>query len=174
MKIHKLGKKPAKVDARTLKLSKYLRLPAPPAPPSPPSEVSWITHVRNWPMFMNDRIGDCVPAGAAHAVEQWTQYACGQEAAITDAQVLKAYEDVGGYDPDDPSTDQGCSMLDMLKYWRKAGIGGHKILAFVSVDQKNLTEVAQAIMLFGNVYAGVQLPLSAQGADKWTVADGGI
>jgi hypothetical protein len=91
----------------------------------------------------------------------------------TDSQVLKAYEDVGGYVPGDPSTDNGCFILDALNYWRKTGLGGHKIMAYVSVDPTNLDEVRDAIWLFGNLFIGVELPLSAQSQSAWTVADGG-
>jgi hypothetical protein len=41
------------------------------------------------------------------------------------------------------------------------------------VNLRNPTEVREAVYLFGNVYWGVQLPLSVQGADSWTVPDGG-
>jgi len=174
MKLHKLGKRPPKIDKRTLKFAKYVKLPLPPVPP----EVSWVTHVQNWPMYLNDELGDCTIAAAAHAIEQWLLYAkkytAPGVAMPSDAQVLAAYEAVSGYRPNVPSTDNGCFMLDVLNYWRKTGIGGHKIWAFVEVNPKNLVEVAQAIMLFGNVYAGVALPVSVQGEDKWTVTDGGI
>ncbi len=76
--------------------------------------------------------------------------------------------------PGDSSTDNGVVMLDALNYWRKTGLGGHKIKAFMAVDWNNLTEVFQAIQLFGNVFLGVALPLSVQTADSWTVSDGGI
>ena len=171
MIVHKLGKKPAKIDARTLRLSKYLKAPLP-APPGP--ETSWVTHVKNWPMYLNDRLSDCVIAAMAHSEEQWETYANPIMKIPTDQDVLEAYEAVGGYRPDDPSTDQGCVMLDAMKYWRKTGIGDHKIDAFVSVDWTNLGEVKSAIWLFGNLMVGIELPLSAQGADKWTVPDGGI
>ena len=175
-KVFKLGKKPPRIDPRTFKLKEYIK---PMARPLPGAEASWVTHVTNWPMYLNDQIGDCVIAAMAHCVEQWEIYANpgGLPPGVarpTDRQVLQAYEAVGGYNPDDPSTDNGCTMLDALKYWRRTGIGGHKITAFMAVDPKNLVEVETAIWLFGNVYVGMQLPLSAQGQDRWTVPDGGI
>ena len=174
MQVYKLGKQPARFDHRTLRLARYVS-----KLPQPPLEPSWVTHVNNWPMYMNDQIGDCAIAGAAHCDEQWLQYANPGGASpgvvmLNDNQVLKAYMDISGYTPGDPSTDTGCVLLDVLKYWRKRGIGGHKIDAFVSVNPKNLQEVAQAIWLFGNVYVGLMLPLAAQGADAWTVSDGGV
>jgi hypothetical protein len=169
MQVYKLGKKPVKVDKRTLKFAKY-RMPG--VLPTVPPEVSWVTKVQNWPMLLNDQLGDCTIACAAHQIEQWTAYA-GVQVTPTDQDVLAAYEAVGGYVPGNPNTDNGCYILDVLNYWKKTGIAGHKITAFVQVNQADLNEVREAIYLFGNVYMGVALPVSVQGADMWTVGNGG-
>jgi len=166
----KLGKKAPRIDKRTLKLAKYLKggLPAAPA------EVSWITKVpQPWNMFLNDKLGDCVLAACGHMIMQWSFFA-GSPFVPSDDQILTAYEAVGGYDPGNPNTDNGADMLTALNYWRQTGVAGHKILAFASVDWTNRDEMRAAIQIFGNVYLGVQLPLSAQGKPLWTVADGGI
>ena len=63
-------------------------------------------------------------------------------------------------------------MLTALKYWRKTGIAGHKIAAFISLKPGNQTELEQAIALFGNVYLGFALPLSAQNQERWEIDDG--
>ena len=81
---------------------------------------------------------------------------------------------MGGYQPGNPSTDNGADMLSFLKYWRTTGLGGDKIAAFVAVDFTNTEEIRQAIQLFGSVYLGVALPISAQGETAWTVPDGGV
>jgi hypothetical protein len=168
----RLGKKNPRRDARTLQLKKYIVTPV----PHIPDEVSWVTHVSNWPMYLNDSLGDCVIAAAAHMIEQWSLYAQ-QPALPTDDQVLSAYQHVGGYVPGDPTTDNGCFMLDALRFWRNTGIAGHQIRAFLGVDPKNLDEVRAAVYLFGNLYAGLSLPAFAQdetaAAAGWTVALGG-
>ena len=54
----KLGKKEAKIDPRTLKLSKYF---APELPP-PPASVNWFGSRTNWGMFLNnivEQLHDC-------------------------------------------------------------------------------------------------------------------
>jgi hypothetical protein len=125
-------------------------------------------------MFLNDQLGDCVIAGAFHLIDQWTTYATGQMAPLTDAQALAAYEAVGGYNPSDPSTDQGCDMVTALNYWRKTGFAGHKIAGYAQINTDNPTEIAQAIYLFGNVYLGLAMPLTAQNADSWFVSPGSL
>jgi len=157
----KLGKNPPKRDPRTLKLAKYIK-----AVPPPPPEAGFITKIDNWPMMLNDSIGDCTIACAGHMIEQWTTYAQRSATIPTDKQILGAYQAVSGYNPNDPSTDNGAVVLDVLKYWRKSGIAKHKILAFVLVDSKNRQEIEQAVSLFGNCYIGIGLPISAQNPDQ--------
>jgi hypothetical protein len=91
----------------------------------------------------------------------------------TDAEILQAYEAVSGYVPGNPNTDQGADLLTVLQYWRKTGIAGNKILAYMALEPNNLQEVRDAQWLFGNVYIGIQLPLSVQGASMWSVPQQG-
>lgn len=170
----KLGKKAPRIDHRTLKLRDYL-VPNP-ILPAPPAEVSWVTAVTPaFPMDLNDSLGDCVIAAMAHMIQQWTFFATNGSGTVipTNSQVLSAYEALGGYVPNDPSTDNGVVMLDALQYWKGSGFAGHKILAYMAVDWTNLTEIFQAIQLFGNVFLGISLPITVQSSDDWTVADGG-
>ena len=173
MQIHKLGKNAPREDSRTLKFAKY-RVGLAPVVPVVGAEVSWITKVPPpWNMFLNDTLGDCVCAGMAHMVMQWSFYA-GKPFIPTNDDVLRVYEDVGGYKPGDPSTDNGCDMLTALQYWKDTGIAGHKIDAYMTVDWTSDLEIREAIRLFGSVFVGLALPNTAQGQDSWTVADGGI
>ena len=64
-----LGKLPSRVDPRTLSLARYLDRELLPAPPP---ELDLAEQVISWPMYANDRIGDCTTAAAAHMVEAWT------------------------------------------------------------------------------------------------------
>ena len=159
----KLGKRAQEIDPRTLKLADYL---TPPEPiPLPPRKADYLSPVKNWPMFMNDTIGDCTIAAPGHMIQEWTTVSGQNTVTLTDADILAAYEVVGGYVPGDPTTDNGCVLMDVLRYWRGTGIGGHKITAFVAVDITNRVEVRQAIYLFGNVLLGLGLPITSQNPD---------
>lgn len=164
----KLGKRAVRNDPRTFKLSRYLI----PALPTPPVRAGYIDLIRDWRMYLNDQIGNCTVATAAHMEMQWTTYA-GKPFIPDEKDILLAYERIAGYVPGDPTTDNGADCLSVLKYWRKRGIAGRKILAFVSVDKNNPQEIAQAIYLFGSVYVGVGLPISAQDAPVWEVPETG-
>lgn len=178
MQVHKLGKKSFKgYHPGTLKLKDYLLPKAQRGViPPPPSEVSWVTKVPGpWPMLLNDQLGDCVPAAMLHMIQQWTYFASSKQVVGTNAQVQQLYEAIGGYVPGDPSTDNGCDMQVALAYWKSNGLmGAHKILGWATVDWSNIEEVFQAIELFGNVFVGISLPITAQGENDWTVSRGGV
>jgi hypothetical protein len=165
----KLGKKTVRHDSRTLRLSKYLKptLLAAPASMGYTSKCE-TTYFVPWPMMLNDAIGDCTCAAAGHMIGEWTADA-NKPYMPTDQNVLTAYEAVSGYVPGDSSTDNGAVMLDVLNYWRKTGIGSHNIDAYAQIDPANAGEIRAAIYLFGSVYLGIQLPLSAQGKPFWSV-----
>ena len=167
----KLGKLPARNDPRTLKLSKYLRAIAP-APPA----VDWTTKIAAWGAMLNDSTGDCVFAAAGHATQTWTA-AQGIERTPPDSQILSYYEQWAGYNPSDPSTDQGAVELDFLNRWRRDGFCGAILSAYADPDPKNIEHIKQSIALFGGVYVGVQLPNSAldqfNAGEPWTIAGDG-
>ena len=163
----KLGRKAVKTDSRTLKLARYLTPELPPAPAS----VDWTTKVSSFGQMLNNTLGDCTIAGCGHAIQVWSANSY-KQITVPDSVILSAYEQWDGYNPADPSTDQGGIEIDVLKNWKQKGLGGHKLLAFADPNVKNLEEVKQAINLFGGVYIGVALPLSAQNQDVWDFASG--
>lgn len=166
----RLGKDPAIYDPRTLQMANYLHLAKAPAPI--PAKKDWTKKQKDWGMMMNDSIGDCTCAGAGHLIQVWSLNES-KEITIPDQAVLQAYEAVGGYKPKDPSTDRGCTELAVLKYWRRSGIGGHKIFAFVSTEPQNHDHVKIGVSTFGGVYIGLALPLSAQKQRVWSVPPSG-
>lgn len=162
----KLGKKPPRVDPRTLVLSKYTeRLPA------PPSSVSWTKGKADWGMLANDRLGDCTIAAIAHAVQLYTLNSWG-EALVTDEEVISYYSRWAGYDPADPDSDQGAVELDILNKWRAEGFGmpdrpKHELMAYADVNPADLNSFKVGVSLFGTCYIGVSLPLAIQGREYW-------
>jgi len=150
----KRGKLEAKNDPRDFQLKKFLIKPQ---LPKIPSVVDWTPAVKTWPMFANDRIGDCVYAGAANVI--MTAHAnVNRPFTPSEKQVIEAYSAVTGYDPNDPSTDNGGYLSDALNYWRKHGIATNKIGAYVRVNHRSRTLMMTALYLFGGLYTGFMLP----------------
>lgn len=171
----KFGKLPPRTDRRTLKMARYLT----PALVPPPAAVSWFKAATDFGVMLNDDIGDCTIAALGHAIQIWTLNLAG-EITVPDADILAAYENWCGYDPSDPSTDQGGIELDVLNSWRNSNLAGHKLLAYADPSPNTKLHIQQAIYLFGGVYIGLNVPQSAMdqlnAGQPWTVApdDGGI
>lgn len=144
--------------------------------PTYPDAVDYLTRVENYPMYDNDKYGDCVWACAGHQIQATSTYGQGATQTLPLEDVLKGYADVTGFNPNDPGTDQGTVIQDALNYWRKTGIGGHKILAFAEVDVKNMAEVKSCLNMFGSLHLGIDFPQSAMDQfnnyQKWDYVDG--
>lgn len=161
----RLGKKPVKHDNRNLKLSNYL---VKDELPRLYEHERWGQKIKYWRMMKNDVLQTCGIAAPAHAIMLWTSDndSNGIPAFVSNRDVIKAYIDVTGmsgafYNPKTGENDNGVYMLDALNYWRKTGIGKHKINAFVEINKNNLDHVKYAVRLFGQAYVGLQLPWSA-------------
>ena len=81
-------------------------------------------------MYYNDQYGDCTCAAAGHMIQNWTANAAGEVTV---------------------PPDKGCDMLSVLRYWRKAGIDSHEVLAFTSIDLQNQEQAQSACWLFGSI-----------------------
>lgn len=158
MVIFKGGRLPNDPTKKRIRLAPYL---ATAAPAQNPPRIDWMSRVREWPMYANDRIGDCVWAAIGHQVQAFTTYGRGSTITIYEGDIVKAYSAVTGYDPRDPSSDQGTVVQEALNYWLKEGVGEHKILAFAEVDHRNRDEVETAVHIFGNLHVGINFPASA-------------
>lgn len=158
----RLGKLPPRTDVRTLSLARYVdraRLP------EPPDVLDVAAHVREWPMYANDRIGDCTTVAAAHMIEAWTAESRGTAVEVSESAVLLAFDRVKIVDP--LSGEEGAVELDVLRDWRKHGVGHHRIGAFARVSVHDHLLVRTAAWLFGGLYIGLALPLSAQWQKTW-------
>jgi hypothetical protein len=166
---YRLGKNRPVIDDRTIRFATYVK----PALPSPPTAVGYGAKVTSWPMYYNDQYGDCTCAAAGHMIQNWTANAT-TEVTVPPPSVLTFYEHFVGTPP---PPDKGCDMLSVLKYWRRAGIDGRKVLAFASIDVQDQVQAQSACWLFGSVYIGVALPDFATQGDMltvpWVVPPGG-
>jgi len=121
-------------------------------------------------VLANNRLGDCTSAGALHA-EEAISAAAGAPVVFQEADAIKFYSLSTGYNPADPTTDQGGDEYTVLSTWKEKGLdghGAHKIAGFVAVDPSEAALVKSVCWLFENLYFGIEL------ADSWTqVSDGG-
>jgi len=129
--------------------------------PPPPAVVDRASKVSSWPMYGNDTIGDCTCATIGHEVQAWTAFA-GNEVTLPESDIIKAYSAISGYNPVTGANDNGANVQDVLNYWRKTGVGGHKIGGFAQLSSlDNMTLAKQCLEIFGTVYLGINVPQSA-------------
>ena len=164
-----LGRRAVKKDPRTFRLAKYI---SPTVLPRAPLACDWAKGVGDFGgVMLNDREGCCTASGAGHA-EMILNAQAGHPVTIPDQAVQGMYVAVTGqegsaFDPKTGDNDNGCNELDVLKYWRNTGIGGHQIDAFASVEPAAHDLLQAGLWLFGGLYVGVALPISAQNQDVW-------
>jgi hypothetical protein len=165
----KLGKGAPRLDHRTLRLADFL-VPAA-LPPVKEAVDNLAPCPDDMSMMLNDEQGDCTCAAVGHFIQLATANR-GGIVTPPDSAIEKAYEDVGGFRPGDPSTDQGAVILDVLNYWRKTGVGGFKIDGFAALQPQNPDHIKLAIDLGGAVDIGLALPISAQTQEVWDLDPG--
>lgn len=161
---YRLGKQPARPHVG-LKLSDYI---TPHKLPPPPEEFGHESLIPNWGMLGNDQVGDCAIAGPFHALMLWN--AEGKKPIHVDTPcTLRAYSAITGYDPTNPSTDQGSNVQEVSEYWRTKGLRDakgkvHRIDAFLALEPKNIEQLWQALYLFDGVGIGIDCPEEYQEA----------
>jgi len=124
-------------------------------------------------MMSNWKLSDCGCAAAGHMIECWTANSK-KEHVVQDKVVLKAFIALSGYDPAIGKNDDPLYLSAVLKYWRKNGIGKHKIKASATINYKDYAVIRAAVYLFGGVYAGFNLPDTIKGQDIWEVSAGAL
>lgn len=163
-----LGKRAAKHDPRTVRLSRFLTSELAPAPQA----CDWSAMAKRLGPMKNNEIGDCGLAAPGHYIQRATAEN-GAEFVPDDADIEKAYADVGGYVYGRPETDGGIILLDGMNYWRGTGIAGHRIEGYAALELKNREHFKQAIYVGGGVILGFSLPESAKNQSEWFVDLGG-
>lgn len=153
----RMGRRRPVSQAPRLSLKNYLRATLPPAPATCDYTKAAIGVLDN--IYLNDKLGDCVIAGGYHVVGVETGNAKGKPFAATNPQIIADYSAIGGYNPKEPSTDQGCDETTALDYWSQTGFAnGTKLLGYLAVDAANKAELTSALYLFENLYFGIELP----------------
>ena len=153
----RLGRRRPHPAARKLRLGNYLQKTSLPPPP-PEADYTSKAPSSLAAMYKNDELSCCVVAGAYHLLGVATGNA-GSEWLASDDVIVREYSAIGGYNPNDPTTDQGLDEVTALQYWKANGFAdGSKLLGWAAVDANDADEVRAACFLFEGLYFGVELP----------------
>ena len=148
----KFGKLPAKRSRKSLCLSSYLQMNK----VLFPQKIAWERPI-DYGLLGNDSVGDCTIAGFYHLRMNMQAVAnAGTPLVVTTEQALADYSAITGYNPSDPSTDQGANCMDVLNWYRAKGV----IPGYVVLDQNNIEQIKAACFTFGGAYIGFNVPQS--------------
>ena len=158
----KLGRLPRRFDPRVPQMTDLMAV-APPAPPIPERAGYQWDLPEDLGMMLNDTLGDCTCAGFYHGLQIFSGLAQRSVYTAPDSDVLALYEGACGYNPQDPSTDQGGIEQNVLTYLLRTGapMGSnppHKISGFFEINVANHQDVCRAIYEAGVVYIGFNVP----------------
>ena len=180
MSNHKLGRKPVRKLLSTPSLGDFVNK-ATTWPPVAAQGWEYAIPAGSLNILGNDQFGDCAEAGAMHLIQAQTANT-GSPLQGTLEQTLALYSAVTGFNPNDPSTDQGTDLLSLLQYWKTTGItvtdnnGNpvvHKILGWAALDLTSIAQIRYANFVFGGTYLGINCPQSAeQNTSNWTYQAG--
>ena len=96
----------------SLKLADYIH----PHLATPPAAISRPHPGFKWGMLANDQIGDCVIAMMLHSIEDFHLDAGTAVPAFSDQDAIHLYSAITGYNPNDPSSDQGTNENTAMRY----------------------------------------------------------
>jgi hypothetical protein len=132
------------------------------APPPP-----YVDYLSGMPddlgVMNNDTLGCCTCAAIYHAIQVWTYNASDAMQTNPDADVLTIYSQFCGYNPANPSSDQGGIEQIVLSDWVTKGVptitgSTNKLAAFIEVDPRNTDDIKRVIEACGVCYIGFQVP----------------
>lgn len=123
-------------------------------------------------MFDNDRYGNCtaasygnnIIAAAAVAPIPWLPI-------ITTEKVDRFYSASTGFDPADPSTDQGAVLADVLAFQAQNGFDhgaqDEYVADFATIDPEDINALCSVMAATGALYVGVNLAQADQTDAVW-------
>jgi hypothetical protein len=117
-------------------------------------------------MLLNNKYGDCVPAGIMEAQFVLSSLG-GHHFERTDQAAEWNYENMGGWDPANAAkTDQGCDLRVAAKVWQKTGVlDGNKTPrhsgAYLFLEPGNIPLLFWAVKELKAAVLGYNLPQSA-------------
>ena len=147
----------------------------------PPMGWEFAVNPRAWGMLGNDTVGDCAIAGLMHLI-QGQSANIGDPLFATTKQAIDLYSAVTGYNPNDPDSDQGTVVTDLLKYAVQHGVQMTdsmgkvvtvKILAYASLDVSSIAQMRYASYTFGGSLLGINCPNKCEeDTTNWNFAPG--
>jgi hypothetical protein len=150
-------------------------------PAVPPQGWEFKVNPADWGMLGNDQYGDCACAGICHLIQGQSTNTGNPLHATTD-QALALYSAATGFNPNDPSTDNGTVLTDLLTYIKANGVEMTdatgkpvtvEVVGSASLDITSLAQLRYAAYTFGGNYLGINCPQECEtDTTNWNFAPG--
>ena len=150
-------------------------------PPVPAAGWEFAVPPGDWGMLGNDTVGDCAIAGIYHLL-QGQSYNTDNPLHGTTDQALALYSAVTGYNPSDPSSDQGTVLVSLLDYVVKNGVEmldvtgktvTVEIVGYASLDISSVAQRRYGAFTFGGAFLGINCPEKCESdTDNWNFGPG--
>jgi hypothetical protein len=190
MTLRKRGKLPAKFDLSVPHMSQMRSVFGLPSAPPTPASIDWMQGMDRDALGTlgnapdpaepnGELVGDCGIVGMYRfiQVEQFLTTGTFLGGIALYPCALQTYSEVSGWQPGNPDSDTGISLIDGLKHWMTTGIilpdgTRHKIVGFFQIDHRSDADLRQAVAECGGAYVGQDIPDAydqSQPGDNWTV-----
>lgn len=142
---------------------------------APPQPVDFLSKLPDdVGQMKNDSLGDCFEAAIYHGDQVRTLFASGTMVTQPDSDVQYLYEVAAGYNPNDPSTDNGSDPAQVLSYIEENGLPEGSdgspvriLLASFEIDPRNMGDVMEAMHDCGGLMVGINAPQSIMEGRVW-------
>lgn len=152
-------------------------------PPVPPAGWEFAVPSSELSVLGNDKYGCCAASGAYGLAQIQSCNANPADPIVpTTGQALDLYSAVTGFDPNDPETDQGTVLTDLLEHWQKVGFevthrsgkkGLSQIYGWAAIDVSSFAAIRWGAYTFGGGYLGIRCPQKCeQDLANWNFAPG--
>jgi hypothetical protein len=162
---YKLGKLPPRHRVMMPALGDFLDK-ATVWPAVPPAGWEFAVDSSAWGMLGNDKYGCCAEAGIHHLVQAQSANT-GNPLHATTELTLDLYSAITGFSRDDPDSDQGTVLTDLLHYIKRHGLTmldandkevAVEIVGSASLDIGSIAQMRYAAYTFGGSYLGINCP----------------
>jgi hypothetical protein len=149
--------------------------------PTPAQVGGYGVRETGWGMLGNDTYGDCYPAFMMHSITAMTRWSQAVPYVANTVQTLSLYSAITGFNPNEPTTDQGTEPGIAIDYWLNTGVdlgnGTHnKLAGAAGIRAGAWDDLVDALAWAGDCGISWSLPVSCQSQEVWDVVadDGGV
>jgi hypothetical protein len=135
---------------------------------SRPGDVAgYLSQVPEWSLGGNDKFGDCGFVSVCNLIDV-VKAVGGNPQVVGEGEALYFYNKEAGFNSQNPATDRGSVLADVIRYWMENGWPAdptYKPVGFCAIEP---VQIHQAVHSLGGAPAWCSLPVDANGDPDWS------